>query len=83
MRGRLADEAGPPWITCTAPGTTGEALERARGMVETRVGKIDGFGLRGEVEKERRRKYVAEPAPSVRLWLVADVEDEEQPLGRV
>jgi hypothetical protein len=65
------DEAGPPWITCIAPGTTGEALERARGMVETRVGKIDGFGLRGEVEKERRRKDVAEPAPSDECEIVA------------
>lgn len=77
-----ADNDGvTPWIAYTPPRTPGEALDRARGMVSARVGRVSGLALRDELGAERRRRDVPEPAASVAVYLVADVRDEATPLG--
>lgn len=76
------DDGGPtPWITYTPPENTGQALERARRTIRTRVGKMTGLELRAQLDVERRRKDVPQSAPSVTLYLVADVVDDVTPLA--
>jgi hypothetical protein len=71
-----ADGGPKPHITYTPPKDTAEALAWARGVVSVRAAGMTGFELRAELVKQRARKAVPEPAPSVALFLVAGVTDE-------
>jgi hypothetical protein len=74
------DGGATPWIVYQQPKRKGEGLDRARRLLEMRTGGMTAFELREQLVEEQRKRAVQTPAPSVRMWLVADVEDVEVPL---
>ena len=73
-------ETGPPHILYMPPRDDAEALEWARGTIETRVTPQTGLVVHTELEKQRR-EAIPKPAKSLVIYLIANVTDENTSLA--
>lgn len=71
---------GPPWVRYTCPRNNSEALAWADELIGIRT-SMHGGGLALRANLETSRRGAQEPARSVEIYLVADVQNESELLA--